>query len=215
MKQGKIYMKAWLDLHGRAKVLATDHWYLEFANLLLPVISESYLYKSETQESQNQVTLMLTLYLEDCVTDGGNWRQFIRWHKRNYGRYLPFYELSEGYLTDEINKEDIAFLLWGINSPVGDDFDGVSYAQLEDVFEKAPISDGLAGDWLMESELMEKQRTALPVASPGDQLPVNVERFLKASGGEPLMFFDSYEALKLFFVQALQWEDEEELCCPT
>lgn len=32
MKQGKIYMKAWLDLHGRAKVLATDHWYLEFAN---------------------------------------------------------------------------------------------------------------------------------------------------------------------------------------
>ena len=118
-------MKAWLDLHGRAKVLATDHWYLEFANLLLPVVSESYLYKSETQESQNQVTLMLTLYLEDCVTDGGNWRQFIRWHKRNYGRYLPFYELSEGYHTDEINKEDIAFLLWGINSPVGDDFDGV------------------------------------------------------------------------------------------
>lgn len=53
MKQGKIYMKAWLDLHGRAKVLATDHWYLEFANLLLPVVSESYLYKSETQESQN------------------------------------------------------------------------------------------------------------------------------------------------------------------
>ena len=228
MKQGKIYMKAWLDLHGRAKVLATDHWYLEFANLLLPVVSESYLYKSETQESQNQVTLMLTLYLEDCVTDGGNWRQFIRWHKRNYGRYLPFYELSEGYLTDEINKEDIAFLLWGINSPVGDDFDGVEnpldadllefadviYAQLEDVFEKAPISDGLAGDWLMESELMEKQRTALPVASPGDQLPVNVERFLKASGGEPLMFFDSYEALKLFFVQALQWEDEEDALLP-
>ena len=221
-------MKAWLDLHGRAKVLATDHWYLEFANLLLPVVSESYLYKSETQESQNQVTLMLTLYLEDCVTDGGNWRQFIRWHKRNYGRYLPFYELSEDYLADEINKEDIAFLLWGINSPVGDDFDGVEnpldtdllefadviYAQLEAVFETAPISDGLAGDWLMESELMEKKRTALPVAAPGDQLPVNVERFLKASGGEPLMFFDSYEALKLFFVQALQWEDEEDSLLP-
>ena len=52
MKQGKIYMKAWLDLHGRAKVLATDHWYLEFANLLLPVVSESYLYKSETQKAR-------------------------------------------------------------------------------------------------------------------------------------------------------------------
>ena len=61
---------------------------------------------------------------------------------------------------------------------------------------------------------MEKKRTALPVAAPGDQLPVNVERFLKASGGEPLMFFDSYEALKLFFVQALQWEDEEDSLLP-
>lgn len=28
------------------------------------------------------------------------------------------------------------------------------------------------------------------------------------------MFFDSYEALKLFFVQALQWEDEEDALLP-
>ena len=151
MKQGKIYMKAWLDLHGRAKVLATDHWYLEFANLLLPVVSESYLYKSETQESQNQVTLMLTLYLEDCVTDGGNWRQFIRWHKRNYGRYLPFYELSEDYLADEINKEDIAFLLWGINSPVGDDFDGVENPLDTDLLEFADVIYAQAGSGFRDS----------------------------------------------------------------
>ena len=73
MKQGKIYMKAWLDLHGRAKVLATDHWYLEFANLLLPVVSESYLYKSETQESQIQEMIdegqPVTVKCDFCNTD--------------------------------------------------------------------------------------------------------------------------------------------------
>lgn len=229
MKNQKIYMKTWLDLHNRVKVLDTDHWYLEFANLLFPLVHDSYLYKEATEESQIQVALMLTLYLEDCVTDGGNWRQFIRWHKRNYGRYLPFYELDEGcYFADEVNKEDVAFLLWGINSPVGDDFDGVEnpldedlmafvdeiYRELELAFEQAPVSDGLAGDWLLESELMEKVRTALPVASPGGSLPTNVERFMKASGGEALMFFDSYAALKRFFVEALGWEEDEESLLP-
>lgn len=32
--------------------------------------------------------------------------------------------------------------------------------------------------------------------------------------GEALMFFDSYEALKVFFVQALKWEDEEDSLLP-
>ena len=28
MKQQKIYMKAWLDAHGRVKAVNTDEWYL-------------------------------------------------------------------------------------------------------------------------------------------------------------------------------------------
>ena len=43
MKQQKIYMQAWLDAHGRAKVVNTDKWYLDFANQLLPLVAESYM----------------------------------------------------------------------------------------------------------------------------------------------------------------------------
>lgn len=228
MQKQKIYMKTWLDFHGRVKVLETDRWYLDLANRLLPIIEKSYMYQSEGAITQQRVAISMALYLEDCVADGGNWRQFIRWHKRSYGRYLPFYSLTDHYLADEINKEDIAFILWGINSPVGEDFDFVEnpmdndliefadvlYKQLDQVFEEAPISDALAGDWMMETELMEKERTVLPIASLDEELPVNVERFLKASGGEPLMYFASYAALKLFFVQALQWEDDDESLLP-
>lgn len=223
MKQQKIYMQTWLDAHHRAKVTDTDKWYLDLANGLLPLVAESYLYKEATTEDQQQVALTFALYLEDCVADGGNWRQFINWHRESYGRYLPFYSLTENYLPDEINREDVAFLLWAINSPVGDDFDGVEnpldedllefadmvYGRLDAVFEEAPISDFLAEDWMMETELMEKKREPLPVVSPGEKMPENVERFLEASGGESLMFFDSYDALKRFFVQSLKWEDEE------
>lgn len=223
MKQQKIYMQTWLDTHHRAKVTDTDKWYLDLANGLLPLVAKSYLYKETTAEDQQQVALTFALYLEDCVADGGNWRQFINWHHESYGRYLPFYSLTKNYLPDEINREDVAFLLWAINSPVGDDFDGVEnpldndllefadmvYGRLDAIFEEAPISDFLAEDWMMETELMERKREPLPVASPGEKMPENVERFLEASGGESLMFFDSYDALKRFFVHSLKWEDEE------
>lgn len=221
-------MKAWLDAHGRMKAADTDAWYLDLANRLLSVVRESYLYGDTTAESQQQVALMLAMYLEDCVADGGNWRAFIRWHHQSYGRYLPFYTLTDDYLPDEINREDIAFLFWGINSPVGDAYDSVEnpldedllefaavvYELLDAVFESAPISDALAGDWMMETELMRKKRQPLPEAAPGDKLPVNVERFREASSGEPLMFFDSYAALKRFFVQSLKWEDDEDSLLP-
>lgn len=223
MKQQKIYMQTWLDAHHRAKVTDTDKWYLDLANGLLPLVAESYLYKEATTEDQQQVALTFALYLEDCVADGGNWRQFINWHRESYGRYLPFFSLTADYLPDEINREDVAFLLWAVNSPVGDDFDGVEnpldndllefadmvYGRLDAVFEEAPISDFLAEDWMMETELMERKREPLPVASPGEKMPENVERFLEASGGESLTFFDSYDALKRFFVHSLKWEDEE------
>lgn len=223
MKQQKIYMQTWLDAHHRAKVTDTDKWYLDLANGLLPLVAESYLYKEATTEDQQQVALTFALYLEDCVADGGNWRQFIHWHHESYGRYLPFFSLTADYLPDEINREDVAFLLWAVNSPVGDDFDGVEnpldndllefadmvYGRLDAVFEEAPISDFLAENWMMETELMERKREPLPVASPGEKMPENVERFLEASGGESLTFFDSYDALKRFFVHSLKWEDEE------
>lgn len=228
MKQKKIYMKAWLDIHHRSKVVDTDQWYLDFANSLLPMIGDSYLYGGETEEERQLVAMMLALYLEDCVADDGHWRQFIHWHQESYGRYLPFYSLSDEYLPDEINREDIAFLLWAINSPTGDSFDWVEnpmdedllafaetvYDRLDAVFEQAPISDNLAVDWLMENELMQKKREPLPVAAPDEALPTNVARFLEASGGEPLLFFDSYQSLKQFFVQSLQWEDKKDSLLP-
>mgnify|MGYP002228141734 CR=1 FL=1 len=87
---------------------------------------------------------------------------------------MPFYALTEEYLPDEINREDVVFLLWAINSPVGDDFDGVEnpmdadllefadtlYNRLDAAFELAPISDYLATDWLLETEIDAKEANA-------------------------------------------------------
>lgn len=230
MKHSKIYMKAWTDLHGRAKAVDTDAWYLQLANDLLPLVETSGLYDNQMNkdEVQRRVALSCALYLEDCVADAGNWRQFIRWHQQKYGRYLPFYTLTDAYLSDEINREDLAFLLWTFLSPAGDAFGGVVNpmdeallkgaallcSRLDEVFELAPISEHLASEWLMETALMKKESRPLPVAVPGAKLPTNVERFMEASQGASLLFFDSYDALKFFFVHSLKWEDKEEALLP-
>ena len=58
MKQQKIYMKAWLDAHGRAKAVDTDEWYLDFANQLLPLVADSFIYGGrEWEEDQKRVAL--------------------------------------------------------------------------------------------------------------------------------------------------------------
>lgn len=63
-------MKTWLEAHRRVKVVATDQWYLDFVNELLPLVAESSLYWETAEEDQQQVALILALYLEDCVADG-------------------------------------------------------------------------------------------------------------------------------------------------
>jgi len=229
MQQQKIYMQAWLDAHGRAKVVNTDKWYLDFANQLLPLVAESYIYGGkEMEEDQKQVALTCALYLEDCVADGGNWRQFIHWHQENYGRYLPFYTLTDEYLPDEINREDVVFLLWAINSPVGNDFDGVEnpmdadllefadvlYNRLDAAFELAPISDYLATDWLLETELMQKKRMPLPIALPGEMDCILCTIYDNYACHTSCLVSLSRDALKFFFVQSLKWEDEEDSLLP-
>lgn len=221
-------MRSWTEMHSRTKVADTDEWYLNLANELLPLVENSYLRgkKGYGMAVMQRMVLSCALYLEDCVADAGNWREFIHWHKKSYGRYLPFYPATEDYLPDEINREDIAFLLWTnppayefewVENPMDKDLmelAGLIYEHLDAVFESAPISGHLAPDWLMEEGLMRRKRKPMPDVLPGEKMHADVERFLEASNGKSLMYFDSYEALRFFFVHSLKWEDEDDSLLP-
>jgi len=221
MKENKIYMQEWLDFHQRVKVVDTDRWYLGFANRLAEMLAGLSLYREVDTYSRQETALLLTLYLEDCVADDGNWRQFIRWHHREYGRYLPFYTLTDNYFPDEINLEDIAFILWNFYSDIetdeiGNPLDdsllklaGVIYKLMDEIFEEAPISSHLAPEWLIGRDFMEIKRTPLPVPVPGGELPESAARFLEASGGKPLMFFDSHREWAAFAVEKMGWRDHD------
>ncbi|WP_455587806.1 DUF3843 family protein [Bacteroides sp.] len=219
MKQNnKIFMHAWLQSHPRTKSMATDRWYLDFANELFLLIDSSLLYVGRRIEDKQQASILLTLYLEDSIANEGGWRRFSELCHQLYGSYLPFYEVPEEYLPDEINEVDVAFLLWKLNSDDGDSatvanpFDeeiwqlaSDVYQFMDAVFEQAPICDTPSGDWVLPSEQLLVERTAIPDIIPGIQLPESVRLFLEASGGEQLMYFPLYEQMEDFFVKHLHW----------
>ena len=147
MKKQKIYPKAWLDLHKRARQLDSDGWYISLANDLLGLLEGS---RFLLPASCPHAAIVLALYMEDCIADGGDWRKFVRLHRQRYHRCLPFYNLSESYLDDEINPEDIALLLWmlqtdvvmgngAVTDPHGAELlalANAAYAMLDRVFDK-------------------------------------------------------------------------------
>ena len=107
-----IYMQDWLALHPYNRVSETDQYYLDLANDILKIWNKSELSFQVNSEIKSSVACHLTAYFEDVISQLGLWKAFISKHKELYGKYLPFYSLSNSYFEDEVNCEDIAFLLW-------------------------------------------------------------------------------------------------------
>lgn len=224
----KIYRKTWAKAHPGSTPRITDQWYVDFANRLLPVLNTSPFMEGLSSEEHARLACRLTWYLEDCINDNGDWNLFIRRHFQRSGNYLPFYSLTEKYVPDEINKEDIGYLLWAFRSPIDDEHRDIIdplggelmelaselYALMDSLFEQAPLTDSETAGWLPESTALLIEPEPIPELTPEIILPKYVDRFLSASGGEQLMYFKDYQELRPFFVKGLGWEDNDESLMP-
>ena len=117
-----IYMQDWLALHPYNRVTEVDQYYLDLSNDILKVWNQSIVNIPVSTEIKITISCQLAAYFEDVISQLGIWRAFILKNKELYGKYLPFYSLPSNYLEDEVNCEDIAFLLWlNIQLYVGND----------------------------------------------------------------------------------------------
>ena len=220
MKLQKIYRQQWMEAHPRMQSADTDQWYVDFANRLLPVFEKSEL--TGQMIHKNRAVLYFTWYLEDCVNNSGSWNTFIRLHKQLYGRFLPFYTLTESYADDEINPEDVSFLLWTLLSPVTDSspspwnpFDSSLlqlasdvYAVLDAHFEQAPLTGDESTEWFPDVRALLPPPGPVLDVLPQMNLPRDVANFLSASGGKQIVYLKDYVDLRRFCVDALKWADE-------
>lgn len=148
----KIYPKEWLKLHPYKQTDSTDLYYTGIANKLYSCLSTSIIADSfDDNENICTTSLALAAWFEDIISQLGIWQAFTAECKKRYGSHLPFYPLDESYYPDEINPEDIRFLLWhhvqyfrNKNTIVNPENPGIElvadalYAILADEYETAP-----------------------------------------------------------------------------
>lgn len=224
MKPAPILMKQWLGANERTRVLPSDQWYLNFAIKLLPIVQQSSLFKGNDYE-QKGAAISLSMYFQDVIAQTGGWKTFSELFYPLYNTYLPFYQLSDNYVPDEINQEDVAFVLWTLKShapffeddayilqdPYDKDLQDLAqeaYRLMDESFEEAPISEEPSSlYWVMGPDLLEMPTTPLPEITSATKLSKDVERCLEYSGGKPLLYFATYKELCKFFVEVLKWKN--------
>ncbi len=220
----RITMKHWLGANERSHVVPSDKWYLDFSNKTLPLIRQSPLFRNEDDYTQDDAAISFGMYFQDAISQNGGWKVFSEAYHERYGSYLPFYPLTDEYVPDEVNKEDISFIIWTLKShatlyeegkyylfdPFDKDLLALSqsvYELMDACFEEAPISEEeTLFLWVMGPDLLDMPITPLPEVTPETKLSKDVARCLEYSGGKPLLYFPTYQKLRSFFVEVLEWD---------
>lgn len=121
-----IYLKDWLLIKPYLRQTPTDFYYLKLSNSVKNVIEKSDNFKFFLEyldlEDIKLLACILTSYFEDIVSETNIWSSFTRMHYKLNNTFLPFYNFGE-YYEDEINLEDVCFLIWhNLNTIQNDKF---------------------------------------------------------------------------------------------
>lgn len=111
----KFYIKHWLQLKPQHYSGRTDIHYLNIANDIYSSINDQQklkLFEIIEEDDLIELCCFITCYYEDVISQTNIWKTFKKLHAEAYDKPLPFYTLNENYIDEEINLEDVAFLLW-------------------------------------------------------------------------------------------------------
>lgn len=112
MKNIKIFPKDWLQIHPYKQSNPVDSYYTGIANRIYDIMEQTELINSFEGDEAKQIAIRLAAYFEDVISELGIWRAFLLKSKEIYGKYFPFYTPDDYYYDDEVNAEDVRFLLW-------------------------------------------------------------------------------------------------------
>jgi len=100
-------------LHPNGVIADSDMYFASLANKIFRTLLNDKLIKRECDEYfLRQISLKSSSYLEDTVSQWGLFDGFRKLHSEICGKLMPFYNVDEEYYRDEINIEDVQFLVW-------------------------------------------------------------------------------------------------------
>ena len=145
--------------HPKQKAYATDSFYTKLANQLLRDFTKLDLdFGKQTHAIMRYAAIILANYMEDIVSDSGQWRSFSALCQQMFATPIPMYHCPDSdYYPDEPCFEVVRFLVWHSATEMDDiwwhaDERGlwrmavVAFDRLDSVFEQAPVNADLAED---------------------------------------------------------------------
>jgi hypothetical protein len=100
-------------LHPEGVISNSDVYFATLANKILrTLLSEKIIKQDFSENFLRQIALKSVSYLEDTVSQWGLFNGFRKLHEQLCGNQMPFYTLNDDYYSDEINIEDVQFLVW-------------------------------------------------------------------------------------------------------
>lgn len=133
------------------KVTEAEEYYLRLAIRLAKEWDQMGALPHLNDAQREAVVLAVVGYFQDVVTDAGIWRSFTMMHRHLYGKSIPFYPRTDSYTDDELNLDDLRFMIWyaiegqhyhNFNiSPLDEDIERLArrfFEMLDDVYAHAP-----------------------------------------------------------------------------
>lgn len=146
--------KDWTNTHPNMIKCGSDKFYARFANSLqMLLVMECRLPDEVSYDVYKEVSLTIAAYLEDFVSGFGVWNAIRSIYRKTYGRQLPFFDCEySDYFDDDINIEDVKFLVWQTFCRIGHTYETVyspgsmaverfaqiAYDELVEAVDKAP-----------------------------------------------------------------------------
>jgi hypothetical protein len=114
-KKDIIYLDRWLEFHPYSKPVQSDFYYPRLCNEAFGILKEHDVLVTGVaihRDELMQLACFIVSYFEDVISGPGLWRTFTNGVWELYGKYIPFFDSDpDDYYPDEINLEDIQFLL--------------------------------------------------------------------------------------------------------
>ncbi|MDO9153720.1 MAG: DUF3843 family protein [Paludibacter sp.] len=111
--KNRIYRSDWHLTRPMGIISPSDIYYLQLSNKIQKIIELTSNNEIFTPTISIKISVSIAAYFEDVISGFGLWKALTVIHEKMYGKYLPFYQIyDDEYCDDEINCEDVLFLIW-------------------------------------------------------------------------------------------------------
>ncbi|MDH6305387.1 hypothetical protein M2459_001840 [Parabacteroides sp. PF5-5] len=114
MKQHVISLQEWIQYQPYRVIEDDDQYFTLIASEIYSILDISKIGEALDYSSKDLRTISccITNWYICVISNIWIWQSFKDECRKLYGRPLPFYEVSKKYSENEVNYEDICFLLW-------------------------------------------------------------------------------------------------------